>query len=83
MAFFNSFFILVLFFDSFFGLPYVGVNLSGGEWASGTFFPSTNTVNYFLGKGMNIIRLPFLWVRIFHRFYFAYSSKIRNVFNQH
>lgn len=53
--------LLLNLFASCFGAPtYFGVNLSGGEWdTSGAYFPSNNTVNYFLGKGFNIIRLPF------------------------
>lgn len=55
------------------GLKYVGVNLSGAEFNSrkkpGTLFkdytyPSAADFSYFAGKGMNTIRLPFLWERL-------------------
>ncbi|MCC4602091.1 glycoside hydrolase family 5 protein [Xanthomonas melonis] len=55
------------------GLKYVGVNLSGAEFNSrkkpGTLFkdytyPSAADFSYFAGKGMNTIRLPFLWERV-------------------
>lgn len=55
------------------GLKYVGVNLSGAEFNSrkkpGTLFkdytyPAASDFSYFAGKGMNTIRLPFLWERL-------------------
>ncbi|MFC0153602.1 glycoside hydrolase family 5 protein [Xanthomonas dyei] len=55
------------------GLRYVGVNLSGAEFNSrkkpGTLFkdytyPAASDFSYFAGKGMNTIRLPFLWERL-------------------
>ncbi|OLG97535.1 cellulase, partial [Xanthomonas oryzae pv. oryzae] len=55
------------------GLKYVGVNLSGAEFNSrkkpGTLFkdytyPAASDFSYFAGKGMNTIRLPFLWERV-------------------
>ncbi|KAB7766690.1 glycoside hydrolase family 5 protein [Xanthomonas maliensis] len=54
-------------------LKYVGVNLSGAEFNSrkkpGTLFkdytyPAAGDFSYFAGKGMNTIRLPFLWERL-------------------
>ncbi|QHG85641.1 glycoside hydrolase family 5 protein [Xanthomonas sp. NCPPB 1638] len=55
------------------GLKYVGVNLSGAEFNSrkkpGTLFkdytyPADSDFRYFASKGMNTIRLPFLWERV-------------------
>jgi endoglucanase len=53
-------------------IKYAGVNLSGAEFGSslpGTFgvdytYPTHSEVDYFVGKGMNIIRLPFRWERL-------------------
>jgi endoglucanase len=50
-----------------------GVNLSGAEFNSdvipgvvGTnyFFPNLQELAYYAGKGVNVVRLPFLWERI-------------------
>jgi endoglucanase len=48
-----------------------GINLSGAEFGKpdGEIFkdyayPSEETVTYFASKGMNIVRLPFLWERL-------------------
>jgi endoglucanase len=53
--------------------PFYGVNLCGAEY-SPNIVPGTNGVNYafpteaqtsyYVGKGMNIVRLPFLWERL-------------------
>jgi endoglucanase len=52
---------------------YAGVNLSGGEFGSGHIpgtygrdytYPTNAEFGYFRGRGMNIIRLPFLWARV-------------------
>ncbi len=51
---------------------YRGVNLSGGEFGSnvpGTYgvdytYPTAADFAYFKGKGLNFIRLPFLWERL-------------------
>jgi endoglucanase len=53
-------------------IKYAGVNLSGAEFGSklpGTFntdffYPTTAEVDYYQGRGMNIIRLPFRWERL-------------------
>lgn len=54
-------------------MKYQGVNISGAEWASrkipGRFdydyiFPIPSEIDYFANKGMNIIRVPFLWERL-------------------
>ncbi|WP_254775438.1 glycoside hydrolase family 5 protein [Pseudoxanthomonas sp. GM95] len=54
-------------------LQYVGVNLAGAEFKAsqkpGTLFkdytyPSEKDFAYFAGKGMNVVRLPFLWERL-------------------
>lgn len=54
-------------------MKYQGVNISGAEWAShkipGRFdydyiFPIPTEIDYFANKGMNIIRVPFLWERM-------------------
>ncbi|MBO9096840.1 MULTISPECIES: glycoside hydrolase family 5 protein [unclassified Rhizobium] len=53
------------------GLCYRGINLSGAEYGdrdgvAGTdyIYPTEATVHYFAGKGMNVVRLPFLWERL-------------------
>src|SRR5262245_14947866 len=53
-------------------LRFTGVNLAGAEFGStvpGTFgsdyiYPNQGEVDYFRGKGMNLIRLPFRWERL-------------------
>ncbi len=53
-------------------LSYEGVNLAGAEFGSsvpGTYgvdyiYPNQSEVDYYLGKGMNTFRLPFLWERL-------------------
>jgi len=54
-------------------LRYAGVNLAGAEFNSskrpGTLFkdytyPAASDYAYFAGKGMNVVRLPFLWERL-------------------
>jgi endoglucanase len=49
----------------------LGVNISGGEYkASGTnygkdyIFPSNAEIDYYAGKGMDVIRVPFQWERM-------------------
>ncbi|HWP25093.1 MAG TPA: glycoside hydrolase family 5 protein [Xanthobacteraceae bacterium] len=53
-----------------------GVNLAGGEFSAeripGRFgmhytYPTPQSIEYFLGKGMNVARLPVLWERIQHQ----------------
>jgi hypothetical protein len=55
------------------GLRWRGVNLSGAEYNSTLlpgrygfeyFYPNPTSVDYFQSKGMNLIRLPFLWERV-------------------
>lgn len=52
---------------------FTGVNLTGAEFAPyaipGTFnlnysYPTHAEIDYFMGKGMNTFRLPFLWERL-------------------
>jgi endoglucanase len=52
-------------------IPMVGVNLQGAEWgqsgdAYGTtwIFPNYSEIDYYAAKGMDVIRLPFLWERV-------------------
>jgi endoglucanase len=46
-------------------MPHAGVNLAGAEFASGTFWPTSAEIDYFVTtKGMRIIRVPFLWERL-------------------
>lgn len=54
-------------------LQYAGVNLAGAEFKAsqkpGTLFkdytyPSEKDFDYFASKGMNVVRLPFLWERL-------------------
>lgn len=42
----------------------VGVSLAGLEMPGGTFSPTAQEANYYASKGMNIIRLPFMWERL-------------------
>lgn len=49
----------------------LGVNISGGEYGKlgdtlgyGYVFPSTKELDYFAGKGMNVIRMPVKWERL-------------------
>jgi endoglucanase len=52
---------------------YRGINLTGGEfarkkipgqYAKDYIYPGAKDVDYFLDKGMNVFRLPFLWERL-------------------
>ncbi len=43
---------------------FAGVNLAGAEFAHGTFWPTQQEIDYFSAKGMNVIRVPFLWERL-------------------
>ncbi len=54
-------------------LPYTGVNLAGAEFddvdVPGIYnqdyiYPNADEVDYFMSKGMTIIRLPFRWERL-------------------
>ncbi len=52
-------------------LCYRGINLSGAEYGDlggvanvNYTYPSEQTVRYFAGKGMNVVRLPFRWERL-------------------
>src|SRR4030095_3450839 len=62
---------------------FVGVNLAGAEFTPtqlrGIYnthytYPTTAEVDYFTGKGMNIIRLPFRWERLQHSLDAAFDS---------
>ena len=55
------------------GMAYRGVNLAGADFGEGFLpgiydthytYPSQSSVDYFLSKGMNHIRLPFRWERL-------------------
>ena len=57
-------------------IRFTGVNLAGAEFGSvptpgnlGTYgqayiYPNSNEVNYYMGKGMNVFRVPFRWERM-------------------
>jgi endoglucanase len=45
-------------------LPYTGINISGGEWQDGPFWPNAYEIDYFVSRGMNIFRLPFKWEKL-------------------
>lgn len=53
-------------------LPYVGINLSGAEYASSKMalwrtkevYPDKSVIDYFADHGMNILRLPINWQRL-------------------
>jgi endoglucanase len=55
------------------GIPYRGVNLAGAEFGPVPWpvrfgvdyiHPDPSSVDYYLNKGMNTIRLPFGWERL-------------------
>ncbi|MGF6979981.1 endoglucanase [Paraburkholderia sp. JPY465] len=55
------------------GLLWRGVSLAGAEFAPGSLpgnygsdyrYPTADSVAYYKNKGMNIVRLPFLWERL-------------------
>ena len=54
-------------------VPLRGVNLAGAEFGPGSLpgvfgadytYPTASEVDWFMGKGMNVFRLPFLWERL-------------------
>ncbi len=54
-------------------LQWRGVSLAGAEFGAGNLpggyntdytYPAAPSVRYFSGKGMNVVRLPFLWERL-------------------
>lgn len=51
-----------------------GVNLAGAEFAHGTFWPTAQEITYFTDKGMNVIRIPFLWERMQPSLYGSFNS---------
>jgi endoglucanase len=60
----------------------LGVNISGGEYkASGTtygkdyIFPSNAEIDYYAGKGMDVIRVPFQWERMQTSLYGALNGE--------
>jgi endoglucanase len=60
----------------------LGVNLSGAEFGSnvpGTFgtdytYPTHAEIDYYAGKGLSVIRLPFLWERLQHSEFGAFDA---------
>jgi endoglucanase len=55
------------------GMIMQGVNISGAEWGESNIpgtvgvhyiYPTTAELDYFKAKGMNIVRVPFLWERM-------------------
>lgn len=55
------------------GVRFAGVNLAGAEFTPGRLpgsynqdytYPTTQEVDHFMSKGMNLIRLPFRWERL-------------------
>jgi len=64
-------------------LPYRGQSLSGAEfgaqtipgtYASQYYYPTVDEAEYFMGKGMNTFRLPFLWERLQPKLDSAFDS---------
>jgi endoglucanase len=64
-------------------LRYAGVNLAGAEFGEGNLpgqygvhyiYPTAAEVDYFTGKGMNTIRLPFRWERLQQSAYAAFDG---------
>lgn len=41
-----------------------GVNLAGAEFNHQSFWPTSQEIDYFQSKGMNVFRVPFLWERL-------------------
>jgi endoglucanase len=41
-----------------------GVNLAGMEFNGGPFLPTAAEMQYYSGKGLKLIRLPFLWEKV-------------------
>jgi endoglucanase len=60
----------------------LGVNLSGAEFGSnvpGSFgtdytYPTHAEIDYYAGKGLSVIRLPFLWERLQHSEFGAFDA---------
>src|SRR5437762_2623505 len=55
----------------FTGAQMIGVNLAGAEFGSGRgiygtdyIYPSASELDYYQGKGVTLIRLPFSWERM-------------------
>jgi endoglucanase len=57
------------------GMQWRGVSLAGADFGQGSLpgtygsdyiYPSASSVSYFAAKGMNAVRLPFLWERLQH-----------------
>ncbi|HEY5503943.1 MAG TPA: cellulase family glycosylhydrolase, partial [Sedimentisphaerales bacterium] len=77
-------------FSSLADIQFAGVNLSGAEFGAvtnstdkgalpGVFgsqytYPTSPEVDYYMGRGMNIIRLPFRWERLQHTNNGAFDS---------
>ena len=83
---------LLFAFSSLADIQYAGVNLSGAEFGvaggalPGTYnsqytYPTSAEVDYYRGRGMNIIRLPFRWERLQHTNNAAFDSAELNRMN--
>ncbi len=46
------------------GFAWTGVNIAGAEFGGFSFWPTTQDMDYFAGKGMNVFRVPFEWTRL-------------------
>jgi endoglucanase len=63
-------------------IPFKGVNLAGAEFGGnlpgihGTdyIYPTADEVDYFMGKGMTVFRLPFRWERLQHALLAAFDA---------
>ena len=67
-------------------VPWRGVNLNGADFGSalpGTFgrdytFPTNAEVDYYVGKGMNLFRIGFVWERLQPTAYGAFDTTYAN-----
>lgn len=46
------------------GFAWAGINIAGAEFGGYSFWPTTQDMDYFAGKGMNVFRVPFEWTRM-------------------
>src|SRR3954469_15569333 len=42
----------------------IGVNLAGGEFGTNYIYPNNQEIDYYVSKGMDVIRIPFKWERL-------------------
>ena len=42
----------------------IGVNLAGAEFATNFVYPNHAEIDYYAGKGLEVVRIPFSWERL-------------------